>query len=235
MFWNKYLRSIRFWLGVCFILLIIAIRFSGVHNYVTLETFQQKRLRLLHIVADHYVPSVLVYIAIYILIVVCAIPLAGLGTALGGFLFGIVPGAVYANIGATVGGAIFFLIVRYAFGAVLQERYKIPLQKFNDQMHRYGGVFYLIPFRFIVAVPFFVENILLGLTKISLWTFIWTTSIGIFPGSLVYTYAGRQLATMTHLRDIFSFPILFAFFLLALLAIIPFALRWYWTRKEKKL
>lgn len=234
MFWSKYLRSVRFWLGICFILLIIAVRFSGVHTYVTVQTFQEKRLHLLQMVDAHYIPSVFMYIALYILVVVCAIPIAGIGTVIGGFLFGVLPGAIYANIGATLGGTIFFLIVRYLVGTILQERYKKPLQKFNAQMHRYG-VFYLIPFRFIIAVPFFVENILLGLTTISVWTFIWTTSIGIFPGSLVYTYAGKQLTTIQHMRDIFSLPILIAFGLLALLAVIPLILGWYLQKRERKL
>lgn len=234
MFWNKYLRSVRFWLGICFILVIIIVRFSGLHSYITLQTFQEKRLHLLQHVTDHYIASVLVYIALYIVIVASAIPLAGLGTVIGGFLFGVVPGALYANIGATVGATIFFLLVRYAFGTMLQERYKHKLQQFNEQMHSYGE-FYLIAFRFIVAVPFFIENLLLGLTKIPLWTFVWTTSLGILPGSLVYTYAGQQLTKITHLRDILSLPILIAFLLLALLALVPIAVQWYWRSRGRKL
>ncbi len=227
-----WLRSIRLWLGVCFILLIIAVRFSGLYEYITLQTFQEKRLHLMQMVADHYLRSVIAYITIYIVIVASAIPLAGLGTVIGGFLFGILPGALYANIGATVGAAIFFLIVRYAFGNMLQERYKHKLHHFNEQMRSYG-VFYLIAFRFIIAVPFFIENLLLGLTKIPLWTFIWTTSLGILPGSLVYTFAGKQLTTITNLHDIFSLPILIAFCLLTILAMVPIIAQWYWRRKSK--
>ncbi len=226
----RLLRSVRFWLGICFIIALITLRFSGLHNYVTLSMFQEKRLQLIALVEHHYLGSVLAYITIYILIVVCAIPLAGVGTVLGGFLFGVIPGVIFANIGATVGATIFFLIVRYAFGNTLQERYKHKLSTFNERIKSYG-VFYLVLFRFIIAVPFFIENLLLGLTKIPVGTFIWTTSLGILPGSVVYAFAGRQFATMTSIKDVFTLPIFIAFALLALLAIIPFAVRWYWHIK----
>lgn len=226
----RLLRSVRFWLGICFIIALIALRFSGLHHYVTLSMFQEKRLQLIQLVEHHYIWSVLAYIIIYILIVVCAIPLAGVGTVVGGFLFGVIPGVLYANIGATVGATIFFLIVRYAFGNTLQERYQHKLSTFNERIKSYG-VFYLVLFRFIIAVPFFIENLLLGLTKIPVLTFIWTTSLGILPGSVVYAFAGRQFATMTSIKDVFTLPIFIAFALLALLAIIPFAIRWYWHIK----
>ena len=94
------------------------------------------------------------------------------------------------------------------------------MAQFNKAMKLYGKN-YLLVIRFVAVIPFFLVNILVGLTNLSLWTFIWTTAIGILPGSLVYTFAGQQLNEIESLRDIFSFNILLAFFFLALLALLP--------------
>jgi uncharacterized membrane protein YdjX (TVP38/TMEM64 family) len=76
------------------------------------------------------------------------------------------------------------------------------------------------------ATPTFLINTLAGLTSISLWTFVWTTFVGIIPGSLLYTYAGQKLYTITSLWDIFSVPVILIFVLLALSALIP-VIRYY--------
>jgi uncharacterized membrane protein YdjX (TVP38/TMEM64 family) len=164
--------------------------------------------------------------------VVAALPIAGLSTIVSGFLFGVIPGVIYSNIGATVGATIFFLIVRHAFGNSLQERYAQRLKTINEYVRRYG-VFYLIALRFIATIPFFIENSIFAMTKISVWTFIWTTAIGIFPGSIVYAFAGQKLATITSIKDIFSLEIILAFMLLALIALIPIIIHQYWQRRSK--
>lgn len=216
----KLLRDIRIWVGILFICLIIALRFSGVIDHFTLAELQEKRLQLLDLVETHYFWAMFAYMGVYIAIVVLALPLAALTSIAGGFIFGVVPGTVYTNIGATLGATIFFLMVRHSFGVTLQETYKEKLHWFNEEMERYG-VIYLLAIHFIAIIPFFVVNLLIGMTKVPLWTFIWTTSLGILPGTLVYAFAGQQLATINSMRDIFSAPLLIAFGLLAALAILP--------------
>ncbi len=216
----KLFKRPQFWLGIGFICLIIALRFSGVGGYITLEMIQEKRAQLEQFVSMHYLWSVFAYIIFYIAAAALALPLASLGTVVSGFLFGVIAGTIYTNIGATIGATIFFLLVRYSFGNSLQARYQKQLAWFNKQMDAYG-ISYLIAVRFLALIPFFVVNLLIGLTNVPLQTFIWTTSLGIIPGSFVYAFAGRQLATMTSLRDIFSLNILLAFALLASLALLP--------------
>jgi uncharacterized membrane protein YdjX (TVP38/TMEM64 family) len=141
-------------------------------------------------------------------------------------LFGTFLGAVYANIGATLGAIGAFLLVRYSFGAALQRKYAQQLVRFNKAMHE-EGMSYLLSVHFIAVIPFFLVNILAGLTQVPLWTFIWTTSVGIFPGSLVYAFAGQQLNTIENVRDIFSLKLLLAFLLLAMLAALPILIKKY--------
>ncbi len=220
------LRNVRVWIGILFIGFIIALRYSGVGDYVSVESVQNQREQLVALVQSRYWLSVLTYIGLYIAIVVSALPLAALCTVVGGFLFGILPSVIYTNIGATIGATIFFLLVRYAFGSSIQTHYQDRLAWFNEQMDRYG-VSYLIAIHFVAVIPFFIMNLLIGLTRISLWTFIWTTSIGVLPGTFVYAFAGSQLATINTLQDIFSLNILLAFGLLLLLALVPIAVQHY--------
>ncbi len=224
----KIVRDMRVWLGFLFIALIVVLRFSGAVDQLTLAALQEKRLHLMELVNAHYWRSSLMYIGLYIGVVVLALPLAALATIAGGFLFGVLPGTIFANIGATTGATIFFLMVRHLFGNTLQAAHKEKFTWFNQEMERHGIV-YLVAIHLIAVIPFFVVNLLIGMTQVPLRTFIWTTSLGIIPGTLVYAFAGQQLAKITSLRDIFSLPILLAFCLLAALAMVPiFAKQYGW-------
>lgn len=210
----------RILIGIAFVLLLLLLRFSGVTNYLTLANLKEQRLDLMKFVDSHYFWAVLIYISWYISIVVVALPIAALSTVAGGFLFGVFPAVIYANIGATIGATLFFLLVRYAFVSALQNRYARHMQWVHTEMELHG-IAYLLAIRFIAIIPFFIMNALIALTNISVWTFAWTTSVGIIPGTAVYAFAGQQLTTIDSLRDIFSPTVLIAFLLLATLAVVP--------------
>lgn len=216
----KILSNVKIWIGLLFIGLILVLRFTGVGDYFTLAALQEARINLMAFVDTYYIASIFTFIGIYISIVMLALPLAALCSVAGGFLFGVILATIYINIGATIGASLFFLLVRYTFGSAMQERYKDKLRRFNHEMEQYG-MLYLIAIRFVAVIPFFVANLLIGLTQVPFWTFVWTTSVGIIPGSLVYAFAGQQLTTISSLQDIFSFNILLAFGLLMLLALLP--------------
>jgi len=216
----KFLKSFRFWLGIAFILLLVVLRYSGFGDYLTLDTVREKRELLAQFVMAHYIWAVLIYMIWYVVIVTLALPITALSTVVGGFFFGVAPAVIYTNLGATLGATVFFLLVRYLWRDMVQNKHQARLKWFNEQVKSYG-VYYLISMRFLAFIPFFVANLLAGLSEVAVWTFVWTTSVGIIPGSLVYAFAGKQLTTINSIRDIFSFNILIAFTLLALLALVP--------------
>ncbi len=216
----KFLYNKRFILFVIFILIIIGIQFIGIGNYFTLATLKIHRDYLQQLVQNDYITAVALYIGFYTVVVALFVPIAAILTVAGGFLFGTFLGAVYSNIGATAAAAISFLLVRYLFGEALQKKYKERFERFNQDVER-NGANYLLMIHFVAVIPFFIVNILAGLTNIRLRTFIWTTSVGIFPGALVYAFAGQQLGTISKISDIFSLPIILAFILLGILALIP--------------
>lgn len=225
----NFFKSFRFWLGIAFIIAFFAIRHSGIADSITIARLQEKRHLLATFVENYYYWAVCTFIGSYAGLVLLGLPLAALWTLFGGFLFGTFLGAVYSVIGATIGATFFFLIIRHSLGSALQKKYSRQLERFNAQMHRYG-VSYLIAVRFIFVIPFFVLNLLIGLTNTSLWRFVWTTVVGIFPGSLVYAYAGKQITTIERMQDLFTPNILMALILLMLMALIPILAQRYGMR-----
>ncbi len=217
---------------VCIILgIIITLRFVGIGEYINLQQIKHHKEYLQYIVEYNYNFAVFAYIILYSVAVTLALPVAAVLTVAGGFFFGTLLGALYSNIGATIGATLLFLMVRYLIGNMLQKKYSPQLKRFNDAMQE-NGIYYLLTVHLIAVIPFFLINILAGLTNISLWTFVWTTSVGIFPGSLVFAFAGTQFAEIESIRDVFSFNIILAFILLALLALLPVIIKR--IRKVKK-
>lgn len=216
--YKNYKKRIVFFV-VCF-LIIVALFYTQIGYYVNLEQLRDNRDYLHSYIADHYARAVFIYIGLYVLVTSLLLPLAAVLTFSGGYFFG--PGycALYTNIGAIIGGTTAFFLVRYLIGSLMQERYAPRLAAFNAAFKE-DGIEYLLAIRFISVIPGSVINVLAGLTKIDVWTFIWTTSVGTIPGSLVFAFAGRQLMSVASVKDVFTVHILLAFLLLGLLALMP--------------
>lgn len=153
-----------------------------------------------------------------------SLPFASLLTLSGGFFFGITAGVLYANIGATIGATCGFLLVRYLLYDIIRKKYAYYVQKINRAIQK-NGVWYLLLLRLIAFIPFPIANAAISLTDVSLFDFVWTTSIGIVPVSLIYAYAGRQLSTLTSITDVFSMTVLLAFIFFAFLTLLPTLLK----------
>ncbi len=217
---DSFLLRAQVLLLVLFIGAIILVRYSPLGTLFTFENLKQHRDSLVVLVQDHYWPSVLSFIMLYVVTTALSIPGAVILTLAGGFLFGTAASVLYVNVGATAGAACAFLFARYLLGNRLQEKYKNQFEKFNRELD-WNGTSYLLTLRLIPVFPFFLINFLAGLTKIPLQTFLWTTSAGIIPGTAVYAYAGQQLGSINSPSDILSRDIIIAFLVLALFTLVP--------------
>jgi uncharacterized membrane protein YdjX (TVP38/TMEM64 family) len=207
--------------------IIIAILFFtslDLNQYINFDVLKQNRAYLASWVDTHCLFSVIIYIVTYLFVAMTSIPIAAPLTMIGGFLFGVILATVYVNIGATLGAILIFLFIRYLLGKRIQKMYKEKLERFNKNMQEFGA-YYLIIVRLVPLIPFFLINILAALTNISLQTFVFTTALGIIPGSMVCAYAGKQIGTINSPGEIFSLKIIMAFIILIFFACIPLILK----------
>jgi uncharacterized membrane protein YdjX (TVP38/TMEM64 family) len=198
--------------------------FFDLKTYLSLEALKANRDNLLTFTEDHYVPAVALFILIYILQTSFSLPGATIMTLAGGFLFGSLWGPLYVNIGATTGATLAFLAARYLFRQWVERKFGDRLGPIQDGFAK-NAFSYLLTLRLIPFFPFFLVNLLSGLTRVKVSTYVAATAIGIIPGSVVYAFAGRQLGTINALSELVSPRILLAFSLLGLLILVPVVYR----------
>ncbi len=207
-------------IAVVFVLFIGAFFYFDLGQYLSLDTVKANRDKLLNFPEMNYAAAVGLFLAVYVVQTAFSLPGAAIMTLVGGFLFGSLMGTVFVNFGATIGATLAFLAARY----VLRDWVE---QKFGDRLGPIQGGFaknafsYLMTLRLIPLFPFFLVNLVSGLTRVNVGTYVVATSLGIIPGSFVFAYAGRQLGTINSLKEIASPNVLLAFTLLGLLALVP--------------
>ena len=201
--------------------IIIGVRIFGAGRYINFEEIKRNRESLSAMVSRRYFLFMAVYMLAYLLTAAFAVPLVSEPLTLaGGLMFGTLPGAIYTNIGATAGASVAFLFSRYILGGWIQKRSGFRLARLNEEIER-NGYRYLLSLRLTPLVSFTLIDVLAGLTRVPLKTFIWTTAAGILPATLIYSYTGSRLSYIESARDIFSGRMLIALALLALLPVLP--------------
>lgn len=199
---------------------ILLFNLLDLQTYLNMEQLIEQKNDLLSYVENHYILSYLSYILVYILVVTFSLPGAAVSSIAGGLLFGLLPGLIAVNIGATIGSTINFSMARYVIGTSLQEKYKDKFEKFNREIDK-NGKSYLLTLRLIPIFPFFLINLLAGLTSVKMKTFIWTTAVGIIPGSIFYVYAGTTLKDANALGEVITLKTLIPLIILGLVAFLP--------------
>lgn len=194
--------------------------YFDIGSLLSLESMQQHRELLEQYVQNNYLLAVALYLLVYILDAALFLPATAVLIMVGGFLFGIVPAVCYAVVAATCGATCAFLTTRYLFGSAMQARYGNKLADFNALIEK-NYIRYLLFIRLVPVFPFFLTNVLAGLTLIPVLTFIWTTALGIIPNVIIYACIGQQLTTLTKFSDIFTTNFFLAIALLCALSLLP--------------
>ncbi len=192
-------------------------------EYWSLERLVMQR-DLLRAFADmHYAEAVLLFIGLYILGAALSLPGDVFLTMAGGYLFGSLAGTIYVNIGASIGATLAFLAARYWLRDWVDARVGARLAGFQEGFSR-NAFSYLLTLRLIPAVPFVLVNLVSGLTRVDVGTYVRASALGMLPGSFVFAYAGQELGMIQSPGEVLSPPVLLAFGLLALLSLAP---AWY--------
>lgn len=186
---------------------------------LTLESIKTQQAHLQDYVEQNQLTSWALYFALYVLVTAASLPGALILTLLGGALFGLVVGVILISFASTVGASLAFLLSRYFLKDWVENKFGASLKPFYDGIEK-DGSFYLFALRLVPVMPFFVINLVMGLTRIKLVTYYWVSQVGMFAGTIVYVNAGTQLAQIDSLSGILSPPIIFSFVLLAMLPIV---------------
>ncbi len=161
------------------------------------------------------------FCAVYVAVTGLGLPGATAMTLAGGALFGLAPGVVLVSFTSTMGAVLSCLSARYILRGWVQARFGARLTAVNAGIER-EGAFYLFTMRLIPALPFFLINLLMGLTPMPVRTYAWVSQLGMFPGTVVLVFAGTRLAQVDSLSDVLSPGLLLSF---ALLGLFPLAAR----------
>ena len=202
--------------------LIVAFLWLDLGRFLSLEYLKSRQADIDAFYRDHPLMVLATYFVAYVAITGLALPGAAIMTLAGGAVFGVLWGTVVVSFASTLGATVAFLVSRFVLRDGIQRRYGDRLKTVNDGVERDGG-FYLFTLRLVPAFPFFMVNLVMGLTPMRTLTFAWVSQLGMLPGTVVFVNAGTQLGRIESLQEILS-PALIGS--LVLLGIFPLLARW---------
>ena len=188
-------------------------------RYLSFEQLKASQVSFAQLHAEQPLTVAAVYFLIYVLATALSIPGAVVITLAGGAIFGLWQGLLIVSFASTLGASLAFLASRFLLRDWVEGKFSSRLADINAGVNREGG-FYLFTLRLIPVVPFFLINLLMGLTRMKTWTFYWVSQIGMLAGTAVYVNAGTQLAQLDSLQGILSPALLGSFVLLGIFPLL---------------
>ena len=207
-------------LGIFVILVaaIFAFFYFNLGQYFSLSYLKGSQQTFAAYYAEHPISTMAIYFVIYVAMCAFSLPGAAVVTLAGGALFGLVTGTILVSFASTIGATLAFLSSRFLMRNWVKEKFGARLAEFDSGVKK-EGAFYLFMLR-IVPVPFFLVNLLMGLTALPTITYMWVSQLGMLSGTIVYVNAGTQLAQINRLNDIVSLPLFLSFLALAVFPLI---------------
>lgn len=208
--------------GILFLiigLLIAAFFLFDLGRFLGFEYLQSQRSAFIDYYQANPLVTVLVYFLLYVLVTGLSLPGAAIMTLAGGGVFGLLWGTVIISFASTLGATLAFLLSRFLLRDWVQQRFGDRLGTINRGMEK-DGPFYLFGLRLVPLFPFFVINLVMGLTPMRTLTYAWVSQVGMLAGTIVYVNAGTQLGQLESPAGILSPGILGSFILLAIFPLI---------------
>ncbi|WP_421214092.1 FAD-dependent oxidoreductase [Aeromonas jandaei] len=190
-------------------------------HYLSLPQLQARQAELAALVDRHFVSAALLFVAVYVVSTALSLPGASLLTLAGSAVFGVVWGLLLVSFASSIGATLAFLSARFLLRDWVERRFGDKLASLQAGMKKEGAL-YLLSLRLIPIFPFFLVNLLMGLTPIRVSTYYWVSQLGMLPGTFVYVLAGSELANLTSTGNILSPSLMVA---LTLLGLMPMLLK----------
>ncbi|TNH71408.1 pyridine nucleotide-disulfide oxidoreductase [Aeromonas hydrophila] len=190
-------------------------------HYLSLPQLQARQAELAALVDRHFVSAALLFVAVYVVSTALSLPGASLLTLAGSAVFGVAWGLLLVSFASSIGATLAFLSARFLLRDWVERRFGDKLASLQAGMKKEGAL-YLLSLRLIPIFPFFLVNLLMGLTPIRVSTYYWVSQLGMLPGTFVYVLAGSELANLTSTGNILSPGLMVA---LTLLGLMPMLLK----------
>ena len=200
------------------LLAVLAFRLLNLGQYLNLGYIKESQAVFAAFYSEHRALTIVSYMLIYITATALSLPGAAILTLAGGAMFGLVSGSIIISFSSSIGATLACAVSRYLLRDWVQEKFGDKLQKINKGMEKEGG-FYLFTLRLVPVFPFFIINLVMGLTSIRLKTFYWVSQLGMLPATIVYVNAGKELGKIDSLSGILSPGLLVSFVLLGIFPI----------------
>jgi uncharacterized membrane protein YdjX (TVP38/TMEM64 family) len=215
------------------ILAVAAFKIFDLGDYLSLSYIKESQHRFEGLYAKHTLPVIGGYMLIYIIVTSLSLPGAALMTLVGGALFGLLRGTIIVSFASSIGATLACFVSRFILRDWVQGKFGGRMKTVNDGIER-EGLFYLFTLRLIPVFPFWLINLVMGLTKMPLRTFYWVSQVGMLPVTIVYVNAGRELGKLDSLSGILSPGLILSFVILGLFPLITKKLlSWYKSSKGK--
>ncbi len=199
--------------------LVAAFFILDLGQHLNLENLKAQQAQLDAFYQENTVLTISIYMVAYILMAALSLPGAVWLTLAGGAVFGTIAGTIIVSFASSIGATLAFLFARFLLGSWVQEKFSDKLEAINNGIEK-DGAFYLFTLRLVPVFPFFVINLVMGITKLKPFTFYWVSQLGMLAGTAVYVNAGTELAKLENLGGILSPSLIISF---ALLGIFPIA------------
>lgn len=202
-----------------FVILIVIFFFwhYDLAQYLTLDYIKEHQASFEDYYQEHQWTTLSVFFIVYVISTALSLPGATVLTLAAGALFGLVTGTILVSFASTLGATLAFLSSRFLFRSTVEKKFKKHIDSINQGIEK-DGAFYLFTLRLIPIFPFFVINLVMGLTKIKILIYFLVSQIGMLAGTIVYVNAGLQLGNINSVHEILSLKLMGSF---ALLGIFP--------------
>ena len=198
--------------------LVLAFWALNLGHYFTLSYLKNSAGTLKGIYAGHRFLVIALYFLVYVLTTSLSLPGAAVLTLAGGALFGLLVGTLVVSFASSIGATLACFVSRFVLRDWVQGKFGDKIVKVNEGFKK-EGAFYLFTLRLIPVFPFWMINLVMGLTSIPLGKFYWVSQLGMLAGTVVYVNAGRELAKVQSLTGILSPGLLVSFALIGLFPI----------------
>jgi uncharacterized membrane protein YdjX (TVP38/TMEM64 family) len=211
---------------------IVMVLWKNLGHYITLSYMKGSLDGFKALYAEHRFSVIFIYFAVYVIAASLSLPGAVVLTIAGGALFGFLTGTLIVSFASTIGATLACFVARFFLRDWVQGKFGDRIVKINEGIEK-EGAFYLFTLRLIPVFPFWIINLVMGLTKMPLRRFYWVSQLGMLAGTMVYINAGKELARIDSLKGIISPGLLVSFVLLGIFPIVVKRMLAFYRNRKK--